>query len=84
MCHQKCKKNVTEKEKEEGEAFEGFDERDVGIQSPRREQSRQNRFAHYRAESQLKVLQRYMDFFDSSADGIVVVAQGGRAGSRGS
>jgi PAS domain S-box-containing protein len=43
-----------------------------------RERSRQSQFAHHRAESQIKELKRYVDFFDSSADGILVVDRAGR------
>ncbi len=43
-----------------------------------REQSRQSRFAHFEAEQQLKVVQNYVDFFNSSADGILVVSLDGR------
>jgi PAS domain S-box-containing protein len=42
-----------------------------------REQSRKSSFAHFEAELQLRALQRYVDFFDSSADGILVVALDG-------
>jgi PAS domain S-box-containing protein len=38
-----------------------------------RDQSRRSRFAHFEAERQLKSLRRYAEFFDSSADGIVVI-----------
>lgn len=43
-----------------------------------REQSRRSRFAHFEAEQRLKVLERYLDFFNSSADGIVVVTHEGQ------
>jgi len=43
-----------------------------------REQSRRSRFAHFEAEQQLKVVQHYVDFFNSSADGILVVSVDGR------
>lgn len=38
-----------------------------------RDQSNKSRSAHVEAEKQLKALQRYVDFFDSCADGILVV-----------
>jgi PAS domain S-box-containing protein len=38
-----------------------------------RDQSMERRDAHVEAERQLKALQRYVDFFDSCADGILVV-----------
>jgi len=43
-----------------------------------REQSRRSESAHVEAERQLEVLRRYVDFFDSLADGIVVLGQGAR------
>ena len=38
-----------------------------------RDQSQKSRTAHVEAERQLKALQRYVDFFDSCADGILVI-----------
>jgi len=43
-----------------------------------RDQSRRSRFAHFEAEKRVKSLQRYLDIFDSSADGIVVIDAAGR------
>ncbi|MCA9621994.1 MAG: PAS domain S-box protein [Myxococcales bacterium] len=40
-----------------------------------RDQSRRSRSAHVEAEKQLRALQRYVDFFDSTADGIMVVGE---------
>ncbi len=42
-----------------------------------RDQTNQSRFEHIEAQMQLRALQRYADFFDSSADGILVVALDG-------
>ena len=42
-----------------------------------RDQSRRSRSAHVAAEQRLKALQRYVDFFDSTADGILVVTLDG-------
>ena len=43
-----------------------------------RDQSRRSRFAHFEARRRAKSLQRYVDFFNSSADGIIVVDLRGR------
>ena len=43
-----------------------------------RDQSNKSRTAHVEAEKQLKALQRYVDFFDSCADGIMVVTLDGQ------
>ena len=40
-------------------------------------QTSKSRNAHVEAEKQLRALQRYVDFFDSCADGIMVVTLGG-------
>ncbi len=42
-----------------------------------RDQSNRSRSARVEAEKRLKVLQRYVDFFDSAADGILVVTRRG-------
>ena len=42
-----------------------------------REESRASRFAHFEAEQRMKALERYHDFFNSIADGIVVVTPSG-------
>ncbi len=43
-----------------------------------RDQSNKSRSAHVEAEKQLKAMQRYVDFFDSCADGILVVTLEGK------
>ncbi len=52
--------------------------RNASLLSSLREQSKQNLTAHEKAEKQLRALQRYVDFFDSTADGILVVTLEGR------
>jgi PAS domain S-box-containing protein len=42
-----------------------------------RDQSKKEHTAHVEAERQLKALQRYVDFFDSCADGILVITLDG-------
>jgi PAS domain S-box-containing protein len=52
--------------------------RNASLLSSLRDQSRKSRSAHVEAEKQLRALQRYVDFFDSCADGILVVTLAGR------
>jgi PAS domain S-box-containing protein len=43
-----------------------------------RDESRRSRFAQFEAEQKVKALERYAEFFDASADGIVVVDEAGK------
>jgi PAS domain S-box-containing protein len=52
--------------------------RNASLLSNLRDQSRQSRSAHVEAEKQLRALQRYVDFFDSCADGILVITLAGK------
>jgi PAS domain S-box-containing protein len=52
--------------------------RNARILQSLRDQTQQITFARFEAERRLRALQRYADFFDSSADGIVVIDNEGQ------
>jgi PAS domain S-box-containing protein len=52
--------------------------RNARILQSLRDQTQQITFARFEAERRLKTLQRYADFFESAADGIVVIDSDGR------
>ena len=53
--------------------------RNARILQSLRDQTQQITFARFEAERRLKTLQRYADFFESAADGIVVIDSDGQA-----
>src|SRR6185436_9607507 len=52
--------------------------RNARIVQSMRDQTQQITFARFEAEKRLKALQRYADFFHSTADGIVVIDADGQ------
>jgi PAS domain S-box-containing protein len=52
--------------------------RNARILQSLRDETQQITFARFEAERRLKTLQRYVDFFDSAADGIAVIDSGGK------